>query len=175
MPQNLWKVLVKELLTDDSSYVMELNIGNKKHKVHKTILASKSVYFESLLQSGHFNPENDVYGQEMKYLIQYCYGSMEKVPPVHQIPLVKLAKMHEMNDLECIAFQQIELTVDSFIPLVSCLSDERDCNDEKFGPFIERLVQFAVKNSRVINKDTIQHIPIHIKDRIMLAMAHQLK
>ena len=65
VPQNPLKVLINEILKEDSSCNLELNIGNKKQKVHKTILASKSVYFESLLQSGHFNPENDVYGQEM--------------------------------------------------------------------------------------------------------------
>ena len=157
-----------KLLCDDSSCDMKLTVGNKKYKVHKTILASKSTYFETLLQSGHFNPENDIYEEEMKYLIQYCYRIMDHVPQVHQIPLVNLAKMHEMYDLALVVLRQIELTVESFLSIAACL-DEMECDEDKV--FVEKLTQFAVKNaSRLVNQNTIQHIPVHIKDRILLTL-----
>jgi len=111
----------------------------------------------------------------MMYLIQYCYGFMEKVPSGYQFPLVKLAEMHEMNDLALVVLQQVELTVESFLPLAACLADEKKCK-EVFGPFVEKLIQFGVKNaSRVINQETIQHIPLHIHYRIWLALAQSKK
>jgi len=152
-----------ELLKDTNSCDVELMIGNCMVKCHKIILASNSVYFDTLFSSGHFNMENDKYGEEMIYLVHHCYGVFDQIPPHLQIPLLVLSRIHEMNDLENRIMQQVKITAQSFMPLVMSIGEIGD------GAIIDQLVGFAVNNKQII-AENYDDIPHFIIKRIVLSL-----
>ena len=154
-----------ELLKDTNSCDVELMIGNCMVKCHKIILASNSVYFDTLFSSGHFNMENDKYGEEMIYLVHHCYGVFDQIPPHLQIPLLTLSRSHEMNDLENKITQQVKITDQSFMPLVMSIGENED-----HGTLVDQLVKFVVENKQIITEENYDNIPHVILKRIVLSL-----
>ena len=131
------------------TFDVELNVGNKTIKCHKSILSSKSVYFKALFDSGNFNPENDVYGEEMEYLIRYCYNSREVIPSFIQKPLIQLAIVHEMNDLILDIADQIDVTMESVLDWNDFV---QELENSMLDPIRDKLVDFLVKNKQFLGE-----------------------
>ncbi|EFC37278.1 hypothetical protein NAEGRDRAFT_59810 [Naegleria gruberi] len=139
-PNNISKSPLMDLFNDHSTSDICFLVGNQKIHCHKTVLISRSVYFETLFE-GNWSIELEEYGPEMKYLIQYCYGFMNYVPSIHQIPLIKKAHQHEMKDLIPIVSKQIIVGKDNFEMLWSELEHYSD--DSTFSEIIERVIKYG--------------------------------
>jgi len=139
-------------------------------KCHKTILCTSSPLFNAQFShSPSHIPTAEPYSHEMIHLIHYCYGILNSIPLSHQMPLIALAKMHQMNDLSNRVMQQVNITTQSFMPLVTTM-DKYEM--EWFGAdVVDRLVQFAVVHKKeVITMENYDEIPRGLMKWIVMAL-----
>ena len=114
------------LFQDKTFSDVKLNVNGYIVKCHKTILASSSLYFETLF-SGVWNEVSkieEIYPEEIIFIIKYCYGIIETIPSHLIIPVIKKAHEHDMMELVNIAFNQLVITVDNFFDIVQSLFND---------------------------------------------------
>ena len=138
-PKKLPTYPLAEIFQNKSFSDFELTIdGSQVLKLHKTVLASSSVYFETLFNSEWQNlSAMEVYPEEMLYIIKYCYGIRETIPAHLIIQVVHKAHEHEMIEL----VSQLTVTADNFLEIVQIFRDGNE-DDEMFSSIREKLVNF---------------------------------
>lgn len=116
----------------------------------------------------------------MEYIIQYCYGFMEKVPSHLIIPLMK--KSHEFQLEELLKFVQslLTITIENFFQVAQSLKAhlEEDIIEEgRFKEVRRKLVEFGVQNRKTLfqskNRELITSVPTELKDEILMALANK--
>ena len=168
------------LFTDVDSCDVELRVGEDCVTCHKTILSTNSPHFNA--QFSHHDPSHHhvknepppppQYGPEMIHLIHFCYGILHSIPLHHQMPLIALARMHQMQDLvEHVVTKRLVITLQSFMPLVTTMMDDVEMEQCYGQVVVDRLVQFAVRNRReIITERNYDEIPSGLMKRIVLEM-----
>ncbi|KAF0980996.1 hypothetical protein FDP41_012784 [Naegleria fowleri] len=151
-----------DLLKESVNTDIEIKLNNGKIvKCHKTILIYE-------------------YEEEMEYIIQYCYGFMEKVPSHLIIPLMK--KSHEFQLEELLKFVQslLTITIENFFQVAQSLKahlEEDIIEEDRFKEVRRKLVEFGVQNRKTLfqskNRELITSVPTELKDEILMALANK--
>jgi len=146
---------------------VELQIGVKKVKCHKSVLCSQSLFFETVLNSTYWTL-NDPLPEEMIHIVHYCYGFMEtSMDHHHWISTMKLAHEHGMNGLVELVSRQIQLTHENFLDVAQ--SVELLADDPIFRTLMDKLVEFGVKHRKqLFNSETVKLLPHEILREMFL-------
>ncbi|KAG2382315.1 hypothetical protein C9374_005517 [Naegleria lovaniensis] len=171
-PQNIYETpcLVSNTLFFDlyhggkkTDFEMKLMSG-KVVKCHKTMLSSKNSFFEGLFSGNWSLDLEEKYGDEMEYIVQYCYGFVEQVPQHLIVPLIKKAHEHEMNDLvEVLVRKELILTLDNFAQAVEDLYDYME------EPIISNTIFKFASQNRISLWDKVDPNLLHPKLQLCLA------
>lgn len=128
---------------------IRIGLGDVKLlNVHKTVLLNCNNTCLSRIVSEHENSTVLKEAEEMEYILQYCYGFLQKVPPRLFIPLIKKAHQCGMNDLIPILQSELHLTVGSYFKWSYELREVME-NAEVRRQFAE----FGVKNGQSLFTD----------------------
>lgn len=148
---------------------VRLDIAGQAVRSHKSVLASKSEYFRTLFDSGHWSCE-ETYPEEYLYLVKYCYGILDKdIPSDLNGPLIDLAHMHEMHSFMQIISDRIVITADNFESFSKVLLPYRSGESLSVGlaSIKEKLSHFVIGN-HVFIENNLAIIPECIKDDIII-------
>ncbi|KAG2377726.1 hypothetical protein C9374_008811 [Naegleria lovaniensis] len=173
LPNNISQTPLYDLYQEKTDMDAEIQLSNGKSvKCHKTILSSKVPYFRTLF-SGNWNNTLDVYGEELEYIIQYCYGFVSKVPDHLMIPLMKKAHEYELEELLKVLQSAFTIYMDNFFETAQSLEDYLD--DPTFNQVKTKLVDFGIRNKKClftkVNADLLRRLP-KLDTEILLALAN---
>ena len=106
----LWELFTKECDSDiDISITSEDGLTSFTVKCHKTILMSKSLFFEAFLSNQNCTwNSSEIFPYETLFIIEYIYGKENLEIPNRN--LLNLMKKDELNDLIEYCTEIVELT-----------------------------------------------------------------
>ena len=163
-----------ELINDKSGDV-QLNVNGVIIKCHKTILATKSIYFDSLFNGSwsNVNTESEIYPEEILHIVRYCYNIEETIPTGLIIRVIKKAHEHEMLEFVQIVSKQLVITVGNFFEITTSLFE--DIELEMFSSLRQDLTNFGFINRKNLNfnKETLKQLPEVMREDIFLQLLNQ--
>ncbi|KAF0981020.1 hypothetical protein FDP41_012808 [Naegleria fowleri] len=161
--------IFREQLNTDT----ELHLTNgKRVKCHKTVLSSKVPFFKAYF-SGTWN-SHDIFGEELEFIIHYCYGFVENVPNHLMIPLIKKSHEYELKDLLKTSLSALSFSISNFFEHAQHLEDYLD--EPLFEDVKRKLITFGMENKNGLftkkNLEMLRKIP-KLNAEIMVEWAKQ--
>ncbi|KAG2382382.1 hypothetical protein C9374_005584 [Naegleria lovaniensis] len=156
-PNRISKTPLRDIFQEHLETDINLQLTNGKVvKCHKSVLQSNH-FFKALLSEKWASHTQEVFGEEMEFIIHGCYGFVDQVPNRLMIPLMKKAHELELKEFLKIVQSRWSVSVESFFESAQSLEEYLD--DELFEDVKRKLVEFGMKNKKILfSKNNIEHI-----------------
>ena len=174
-------------LYDKPSGDIEVKIGTKTVKCHKTILSSASEFFETQFESSEWNC--DVYETDhlddivtnveiFEVVLKFAYGIFkpESIEPSESISLIKVAHLYRMKDLIDASVQILSKDKSTYFSVLENFSLYLD--DPIFDIVTGFLLGVGINNTKAIfesSEEEIAKIPHHILVKLCKSCFAKLK
>ncbi|KAG2382371.1 hypothetical protein C9374_005573 [Naegleria lovaniensis] len=154
---------------------LEFHLSNRKIvKAHKTVLLNSNyTELHGLILNNNSTIVKE--NEEMEYLLQYCYGFLDRVPPRLLIPVIKKAHQYGMKELIHLLQPLLQITVRNFFEWSHELKDVMDDLSlrKQFAEFGAQYGQSLFTVAK--NFNYLKTLHSELKNDIIIAYSNQEK